>query len=204
MPKKEFLIAASVIALTIVVGSTVYANEANVINIRRPETIVPTAVPGQTTAQSVLPVPPLIPPPNLPGKVDLRAGVAITPPDTRKVARIEPSISGLVPVSATYPQGVPTTGTPSYAILSSIEYTYNGKTVYVTTARPNTEAAQRPNLFGNETVQLANGTTAYVVTNQPGPTANRVMFAQGDLIITVASDLSISETRNLAARVSVN
>ncbi len=73
----------------------------------------------------------------------------------------------------------------------------------MTTARPSPEAARESWVLGDETIQLADGSLAWVSTDKPGETPNRLVIVKDDLIITVASDLPIETIQELASQIVV-
>lgn len=88
-------------------------------------------------------------------------------------------------------------------ILSSIKYTSTRGDILVTTTKPSVAAAAKSLYLGEREIKLANGMTAWVTAYTHGEFPNRVLFIDSDLIITVASNLSIGDVQNYAAEVVV-
>jgi len=151
---------------------------------------------------AILAVPPLVPP-STEAYTPYAAGSPIAAADSRPVAQLAPGAVGAQPAATFFPILRPPVSEISYTILASVQYTVNGHLVFVTTARPSPAAAQRQLGLGNEKVQLADGTTAWVATGIPSGQPNQVVTMRNGLIITVASDLPIDTLKDLAAHVAV-
>jgi len=91
----------------------------------------------------------------------------------------------------------------AYAVLSSVRYSGSGHTILVTTARPSPGALRRAVAPGEQAIQLAGGSAAWLSTKMGGAFPNRVLFIQDDLIVTVASDLSPERLQELAEQVEI-
>jgi len=144
-------------------------------------------------------------PPSQAGYTTQQSAV-ITHPDGRSVAQLAKLPTDLAQsISANFPdnQTPQDPNTVSYRVLASIRYMGNGRTVMVTTARPSVATASKSALFGNETVTLNDGSTAWITTGMPGDAPNRVVFIRDDLIITVAGDLPIDALKAMAAQIVI-
>jgi hypothetical protein len=127
-------------------------------------------------------------------------------PDDRPVAYLAQQPSGLTQAMAVnFPDIIDWSSPDSveFSVLASVRYSGSGHIVLVTTARPSPEAARLPWVLGDETIQLADGSSAWVSTNQPGETPNRLVMLRDDLIITVASDLPIETVQELVSQIVV-
>lgn len=154
----------------------------------------------------------LVPPPLMPtssqGYVPHQTGPAITSPDSRPIAQLATLPANLQFIDVKLP---PLRGPKAdellFTIQASIRYTVSGHHVLVTTYRPSPAAAQRVLGLGNQTVQLANGSTAWLTTNldppYPGGPTSQVVYVQDDLIVTVASDLAPNQLRAFATTVTL-
>jgi len=160
-------------------------------------------------ARPVAPIP-LLAPPSSEGYEQLPAGVvdtSISAPDDRPVAYLAQPPSGLdQSLAVNFPNINDWSSSDSveFFVLASVRYSGSGHTVLVTTARPSPEAARESWVLGDETIRLADGSLAWVSTDKPGETPNRlVMVNEDDLIITVASDLPIETIQELASQIVV-
>lgn len=91
----------------------------------------------------------------------------------------------------------------AFTMLSNVRYTGSGHVVAVSVSQASAAARQRPTIAGNETVQLADGTHAWLRSSQVNEYSNAVVFLQDDFIISIASDLSADEVIELAGKVVV-
>jgi len=183
------------LAMAVILISSVAAVVASgFINVRNPE-----ALQGGPAI-----VPPALIPPGQEGYTNWPSDIVITAPDGRSVAQLAKPPAGIaqaIAVNLPDIQPVPDTMV-SYAVLASVRYTGNGHTVFVTTARPSPAAAQQTALLGDQTVQLANGSTAWVRTGTSG-NPNQVVLVQDNLIITVAGDLALNDLLALAVDIVI-
>lgn len=134
-------------------------------------------------------------------------GVAYTPhdaaqvivrPDRATVAQLSATPAGMGKVETFLPeQGSPDNGKISFAILSTIRYSGNGHFVYVSTVRPSIEAAKQPLGLGNQTVHLADGSTAWADSNLPGDVPNRIVMVRDGLLIAVEGDLPVEALKGM-------
>jgi len=198
---KKVTLAAGIAALVIAALFAVQATASSTtLTIHKPEAPVPTNAAGKVGRSDAVFVPTLVFSSDQTA-VAQPAMAAVTALD-HPVAQLEKVPAGVQSVYVThYPQAPEPTNGVTFKILTSIKQTINGKAVYITTARPNGVAKQRPLALGNNTVTLRNGTTAYTITNGPNDTPNAVTWAQDDLIITVAGGLPINQLQDLAAQV---
>lgn len=181
------VILLSLVATTVASG---------VINVRNPETV---------KKGPVIAPPPLIPP-SQKNYANLQSDKAIAALDDRPVAQLaKPPASITQAIATNFPDIRPEQDatTVSYAILASVRYTGNGHTVFVTTARPSPAAARETTVFGNQTVRLADGSTAWVSTGIPGDIPNQVVLVKDNLIITVAGDLPLDDLQTLAGDIVI-
>ena len=189
---------AIVLAITIVWAGL--AGASGLINAINPE-----------FAREPAMVPPLLAPP--PGEKYelLQAGTArITAPDHRSIAQLPAPLASLgQSISVNLPDSANnvTSGVASsdiyYDVLASIKYEGDGHVLLVTTTRPSLAAAQKPTAYGDQTTTLKNGVTAWLTTKLPGDMPNRVVFLQGDLVITLVSNLPVDELESLALHVVI-
>ena len=149
-------------------------------------------------------VPPLLAPP---GQTDYlqQDAARIIAPDNRPIAQFaKPPADLSQSIAVNLPDVQPAqSGVVSYAILASIQYRGNGHTTLVTTARPSPAAAKQAMALGNQTIQLADGSTAWATTGMFGDAPNQVVFVRSDLIITIAGDLPIDTLKDLARLVTI-
>lgn len=197
IPRQAIMVAAMLAFIVVVVGaSTVGA--ASRINAINPET-------GRGSQPVYHQAAPRLAPPGSAGYVPQQAGKPVAAPDGRPVAQLDVVPANLqnVTVSLPTPLTPPPAAHVAYQILASVRYEGAAHSVLVTTTRPTAAAAQQPTVFGSYTTQLANGTTAWARLNMPHREPNQVVFLHNDLIITVASDLSINDIKALAAQVVI-
>lgn len=92
-----------------------------------------------------------------------------------------------------------------FNVISFVRYTADdGHTVVVVTARPTTAVGTHPLLLGDTTVELADGTPAWALTDPEAPeTPNQVTFERDGLLVSMASDRGFDALRELASRVIV-
>ncbi|HET90311.1 MAG TPA: hypothetical protein ENN99_06185 [Chloroflexi bacterium] len=159
-------------------------------------------------ARPVAPIP-LLAPPSSEGYEQLPADVVDTPisaPDDRPVAYLAQPPSGLAQsLAVNFPNTDDWSSSDSveFFVLASVRYSGSGHIILVTTARPSPEAARESWVLGDETIQLADGSLAWISTDKPGETPNRLVIVKDDLIITVASDLPIETIQELASQIVV-
>jgi hypothetical protein len=130
----------------------------------------------------------------------------IEAPDDRPVAMLGEKSAGFAEsVSAFFPDlsNVPPDSEISWTIPSSIKYTSEQGIVLVTTTKPSPAAAARSLVLGEREVKLANGVTAWASESTQGEFPSRVIFIDGELLITVAGDLPIDDVQGYAAHVIV-
>jgi len=154
-------------------------------------------------------VPPLLAPPSDEGYVPQPGTAKVSAPDDRSVAQLGNVPADLAQaVSADFPdlttKDALADSDTYYEILSSIRYEGNGHTVLVTTARPSPAAAQQAAVYGDRSIELKDGTVAWLTVGLPGDLPNRIVFPKGDLIITIVSDLPHTDLENLAADIVVH
>lgn len=90
----------------------------------------------------------------------------------------------------------------AFTILSSVRYSGNGHKLVISVAKPSAAVADVNIGLGNKQLQLANGTTAWANQGMPVETPNQIVFLRKGLIITVASDLSLKELKQLATEIT--
>lgn len=189
-------ISVAIVGLVGLLGLIGIAAANGAINVRNPEN-------AERGKSHVVP-PPLFPPPAESTYTPHPADQPIVSPTGNSVAQFKEMPAGLQAVAVHFP-------TPSslpaedlyFTILASIRYTGDGRIVMVSTARPSPAAAQQPMLLGNSTINLADGSTAWVNENMPRETPTSVVTVKNDLIITVAGNLSTDELTNLAGQVVI-
>jgi len=192
--KLRFL--GSLVLMAILLSLVATSVASGVINVRNPEAV---------KKGPVIAPPPLIPPGQM-GYANWRSDKAIAAPDGRSVAQLaQPPVSITQAIATNFPDIRPEQDatTVSYTILASVRYTGNGHTVLVTTARPSPAAAQETAVFGNKTVKLVDGSTAWVTTGIPGDIPNQVVLVKDNLIITVAGDLPLNDLQTLAGDIAI-
>ncbi len=186
-----------VAAATLLTAGTVTA-ASMLLKVRDPET--PVGPPGPS---GIVP-PRLMPPANTDCYRDWPSGAVVTAKDGRPIAQLA-EVPGRLgeAVAACLPDQRPAEMPLSYAVLATIRYTGGGHTVSVSTARPSPEAAKLEQSLGDRTVKLADGSKAWANTDMRNGLPNQIVLVRGDLIITVASDLSLEEIMALAEQVVV-
>jgi hypothetical protein len=129
----------------------------------------------------------------------------LSAPDGRPIARLETLPAGLPNVGLNLPNAAePGADQIAYVVLTSVRYTGpSGGRVVVTTAKPSAAASSLSAVFGDKTVTLADGTTAYVKVGLPGENPNRVVQVRDGLIITVAGTLPADRLQELMTQVIV-
>jgi hypothetical protein len=199
--KRRLLVPLGVTVVAILFVSVVTGAASSIINVYNPET-----PPGEGELPIVAPR--LIPPDDVVDYEMWPSGEKIVAPDDRPIAQI-------VNVSSKFAQTVQTVSVTlpdiqttradkiGYSILSSVRYEGNGHIILVTTARPSPAAAQAETVFGSQTLQLTDGSAAWAVTGLLDEPPNQIVFVRDNLIITVASDLSIDDLQALAKHVIV-
>jgi len=131
---------------------------------------------------------------------------AITSPGGHPVAQLNtPPVELAKTISVWFPDYVqqPVDGEVAFTILASIKYTGDNHVVLITTSRPSLAVSSQPVVLGTQEVKLSNGTTAWASVSANSMFPNRVLFVQDDLIISIASDLSMNEVLNLAVEIVV-
>ncbi len=98
-------------------------------------------------------------------------------------------------------------GALQFQHLSSVRYTVGDHTVIVTTHRPTQAVTQKTLLLGKQTVHLADGSPAWLTTDQAplyaGAPTTQLVLVHDDLLIAIASDLAPDQIEALAALVTV-
>lgn len=149
--------------------------------------------------------PPLLAPPGNEAYTALRGTSSVSARDGRPVAQFAKPPSGFQLDAVSLPEPRPVAeGSVAYTILSSVRYTGNGHTVTVSTTRPSSAAAQRPNVLGNQTVRLADGSTVWTTTGALGGPPNRVVQVRGDLIISILGDPSVEQLKAMVPLIVVS
>jgi hypothetical protein len=163
---------------------------------------------GGSGAAGSVPGPPLLAPPENEIRYEQQpAHQAVTKPDQRPVAQLIASpdeanetIEAFFPSLQSIPENV-----VAYTILSSIRYHGKGNhTILVTTAQPSKKATQEYVVYGEETLDLGNGRIGWKSSTGHSNMPNQIVFLEGDLIITIASDLPISTLKKLVPSIQVN
>lgn len=92
----------------------------------------------------------------------------------------------------------------SFLVYYTIRYQLHDGTVYLSTSSPSPAALEKTLGFGGEVAHLDNGLEVWLDANIDSDiTPNAVSFIDGDLIITLAGDLSMERLQDLAAQVIV-
>jgi len=138
---------------------------------------------------------------------DQHAGATIATADQRPVGQIvDHALVSNATVHAAFPeQWVDDGEMVGFNVLAFVRYaTDDGHTVVVVTARPTTAVRTHPLLLGDTTVELADGTSAWTLTDPSEPeTPNQVTFERNGLLVSVASDLGFDALREFASQVVV-
>ena len=92
----------------------------------------------------------------------------------------------------------------AYSIIASVRYRGSGKTVFVTTSKASPKAAMQQTSLGNKTMQLDDGTLAWQTVGIPGAVSNQIVFAKGDLIVTIAGNVAPDELSTLASKIVIS
>ncbi len=195
------------------IGATVLVATAagsGVLDIRNPEE------PIVSTADSQAPLPldevPLAVPSLQTGLGELaltehQADAAITTADQRPVGQLaDLALLSNATVHVAFPeQWIDDGDMVGFNVLSFVRYaTDDGHTVVVVTARPTTAVGTHPLLLGDTTVELADGTPAWTLTDPEAPeTPNQVTFERNGLLVSVASDRGFDALREFASQVIV-
>ena len=191
--RKRFYAALAVGGLVLAAAGGAGATGA--INVLNPET---------RSSESVV-VPPLLAPPGESGYLPVPANAPIAAPDRRPVAQLKEVPDDLANVAANFPFGV-TVGDAdriAFRVLASVRYEGTAGRVLVTTADPSPAALERQLLLGSQTVQLADGSMAWITTGMPRPAPNRVVSVRDGLIITGAGDVPIERLQALVENIVV-
>ncbi|MCC6191848.1 MAG: hypothetical protein IT318_22695 [Anaerolineales bacterium] len=92
----------------------------------------------------------------------------------------------------------------AFVILAEIKYSSSQEDVLVTTTLPSTAASSQSLVLGDKEVTLANGRTAWTTEFDHGEYPNRILYIDGELIVTVASHLPMAEVERYAAEATMN
>ena len=152
-------------------------------------------------------VPPPLMPPGESGyeQRSLQKSELLSAPDGRAVAQladIPADLSGevgfrLSEVKPVDPDKI------AYSIIASVRYRGSGKAVIVTTSKASPMAAEQQTSLGHKTIQLDDGTPAWQTTGIPGEWPNQIVFTRGDLIVTIAGDVTLDELTKLASKIVI-
>jgi hypothetical protein len=95
----------------------------------------------------------------------------------------------------------------SFEVLAKVRYEGSGHTVIVFTTQPSPAALRAARsgeiAIGEQQVQLSDGSTAWITTDTPHDTPNRVVFERDGLLITVTGDLPVDDLITLAERIVI-
>ncbi len=133
---------------------------------------------------------------------------SVTHPTGQPVAQLRtlPAGTQAIDTILTSPQ-VAKPGALQFQHLSSVRYTVGDHTVIVTTHRPVQAVTQRTLLLGKQTVYLADGSAAWLTTDQAplyaGAPTTQLVLVHNDLLIAIASDLAPDQIEALATLVTV-
>lgn len=190
---KKLMLVGALAGLTLaafIAGSVAAA--AGQVSVQRPETI----------SGTVPIVPPLAPPAGAAQYAVHAIGQRVVHPDGRTIAQLAPAPSWLSELASWTPQQRQASpGDIAYQFLSTVRYSGNGHTVVVSTVRPSTAAAAAQTLLGDHTVELADGSAAWVKEGLPGALPTRVATIRAGLIVAVAGDLPLAELVKLSGQV---
>lgn len=196
-PTRRLLIALSAAALALGMAWAI-----SILGSPHRMAASPSSPSANAGAPQLLPGVPLLLPNDV-GYVNQSPGSQVTAPTGRALAQLR-----LIPPSLTQAEltNFPRQSTfgpmeVGYQILSSVRYEGIGSTVYVTLAQPTPAATQRGFGLGNESFQLPDGSTAWVIAGMPTPQPNQVRWLKNGLIITVAGNVSVDQLKSLAADV---
>jgi len=155
---------------------------------------------------ALVPPAPVLIPPDIEHYSPQRSGTTITGPDKRPVAQLaKPPADLAASLEAFLPLIQPLNpGISAHTILASVRYTGSGHILIVTTSRRSAASAQQAELLGTQTIFLTNGTKAWATAGLPFKTPNEVVFLHGDLIITIAGDLSVDKLQQLAGDITIS
>jgi len=163
---------------------------AGSLPIRNPES------PRQAGEAPPLAVPPAVPSQGM-SYARLAPGASPARGDGLGIGQLNATPADLPEVEAFLPEQGQTDPTRvSFAILGNIRHTGQGVRVQVATFRPSAAASRQSLLLGNTTVQLADGSAAWLY-------GNRVAFARDGLIIAVSGNVGTDRLLVLAASVVV-
>lgn len=133
---------------------------------------------------------------------------SVTHPSGQPVAQLRalPAGTQAIHTVLTSPQAAKP-GVLQFQHLSSVRYTVGDHTVIVTVHRPSQAVTQKTLLLGKQTVHLADGSPAWLTTDQAplyaGAPTTQLVLVHDDLLIAIASDLASEQIEALAALVIV-
>lgn len=111
------------------------------------------------------------------------------------------------PVAAFFPDLSTGTGVApdeiGFTIVASVRYTTENGDIYLTTTVPSPLAAQKNILMGGQEIQLTDGKTAWINRLDQGDLPNRLLFVDGEVIVSIASKLSIDRIESFATNVII-
>lgn len=196
--KTKLIARISLILLgTLLVTTSMYAS--GIFHVQDPEATV------TGTREPIIAAPILLPPDDTIYSEWSRP-LPVTSDDTRPVAQFAqiPATVGQ-DIAVDFPQHQPPDESISiwFEILASVRYTGNGHVIHITTSRPSPATANTLMGFGNRTVTLGGGDKAWVNAGLPGKVPNQLVMLKGDLIITIAGDLSTDDLQTLATAVNI-
>jgi hypothetical protein len=173
--------------------------------------LINAVIPEGVDSTPVIVPPPLVPPPGAASYAPHRdLTEAITAPDRRPIAQLaNPNVELIQSINVYAPETVGPEEQVAkehdvyFEVLASVEYRVDGHVFVISTARPSPKAAQQPTAFGDQEIQLPNGITAWITTQQAGAMSNRVVFLKDDLIITLVGDLPLERLKILALQVVI-
>lgn len=181
-------ISAFLAALIFLFILTTAATASNFLAVLNPETV---------KAPSI--VPPLLAPPPASEYTVYHGDLQIKSPDGRPIAQFSTPPTNLAQsISINLPEvlAIGDSNTVSYSILASVKYEGNGQKLLLTTARPSPIAAQQPTAFGNQTIQLRNGTVAWATNDMPGSFQARSSFFARGLSLPLPVTCQLATSRN--------
>lgn len=91
----------------------------------------------------------------------------------------------------------------AYDMLATVDYQGSAR-LLITTSQPSEAAAKHPMLLGHKTLAFGAGRQAWQITAEVNPDLpHQIVWTEGKLIITVASDLPLKELLELAETVQI-
>ncbi len=119
----------------------------------------------------------------------------------------ETADSSAQPVAAFFPDLSKGTGVApdeiGFTIVACVRYATENGDIYLTTTIPSPLAAQKNLVMGSQEIHLMDGKAAWLNRLDKGDLPNRLLFVDGELIMTIASKLPIDQIESIATNVII-